>query len=141
METHNNTIEDRSQQKPFLSQIAVPDELYPKIVGRIHKLELRARFMSRATLGGISLLSLAGLAPSLSYLLSAFSASSFVQYLSLIASDGDILLLNWKEFAFSLIESLPLMGITLVSIMILGLIYSITSLVDNERARPTLQLA
>ncbi len=130
-----------SERKPFLSHIAPSDKLYPKILGRIHALEARALFMQRVTLGGLSLVSLAGLIPSFSYLVGAFAASSFGQYLSLIASDGDIILLNWKEFTFSLVESLPLMGITLVSIMIFGLTYSLTSLMDQEQTRPSLQLA
>lgn len=141
METHKNVEQNTPQHKPFLSQITPPDGLYPKIIARIHVLEMRALFVRRVTLWGVSFISIVGLIPSLSYLVSAFALSSFGQYLSLVASDGDIVLLNWKEFAFSLIESLPLMNITLVSIMLLGLIYSITSLVDQEQTRPTLQLA
>ena len=141
MKTHYSVKQHTPQNKHFLPQMSPPDELYPKIIGRIHALETRALFMRRLALGGVSLVSIAGLIPSMSYLISAFALSSFGQYLSLIASDGDIVLLNWKEFAFSLIESLPLMSITLVSIMIFGLIYSITSLMDREQTRPILQLA
>lgn len=141
METHNSANENTAIYRPFLSPIAPPSGLYRRVVGRVHILETRALYIRRAFFGGVSFLSLAGLVPSFLYLSGAFALSSFGQYLSLIASDGDVLLINWKEFAFSLIESLPLMGITLVSIMIFGLIYSVAALMEQSRTHPLLQIA
>lgn len=41
----------------------------------------------------------------------AFGQSSFIQYLSLLASDGSSILAFWGELGLSLLESLPLAGL------------------------------
>ena len=65
-------------------------------------------------LKGVGSLSLITLVPSFIYAASEFTRSSFGEYVSLLTSDADIALLNWKEFSLSLLDAFPLSGITLV---------------------------
>ena len=141
METNTDRALEQHMRTGYLPHRPAPAQLYPKILKRIEVLELRAFYMRRLVLSGALLFSATGLLSSFIYLMNAFAGSSFSQYLSLVISDGDILLLNWKEFAFSLIESLPLMAITLVSIAIFSLIYSVTSLLETRQRQFPLQLA
>ena len=43
----------------------------------------------------------------------AISQSGFGQYVSLVFSDGGVVLSYWKEFLFSLVESIPVTGVIL----------------------------
>lgn len=56
-----------------------------------------------------------------------FAQSEFLQYFSLIFSDGGAVFLAWKEFVLSLAESMPIVGITaafLATVISLGFIKS-----------------
>ncbi len=90
------------------------DLLKQRIVREIARLEQRALSLRRIVFGSTIAVSLLGLYPSLSYALSELAQSSFAQYLSLLASDGDIALANMNEFFYSLAESFPIVGATLV---------------------------
>ncbi len=68
--------------------------------------------------------SFVGLFFSVKYALNSFYQSSFYDYFSLIFSDRDMVLSNWKEFSLSLMESLPYFSVTLVLVAIGLFMYS-----------------
>ena len=74
------------------------------------------------------LASLGGLVPAFKILLGDFARSGFYEYFSLIFSDGRSILSYWKEFVFSLAESLPTMSIILTLSLIFILILSLKNL-------------
>jgi hypothetical protein len=53
------------------------------------------------------------------------AVSNFPSYVSLLFSDAGSLALVWKEFLFSLVESLPLLGLTLAAAAVFALLISI----------------
>ncbi len=120
------TSMNNNEQRYFqVETVLPPHELYARIEKRIHRLEKRAYRMSLALFGSTFVLSSLALIPSLAYLTQEFSRSSFGQYLTLLSSDGDVMLMYWKELAFSLAESLPLAGVTLVLTVTFVLLYSL----------------
>lgn len=70
------------------------------------------------------------------YTFQGFYQSSFFSYLSLLFSDPDIAVSYWKELALSLVETAPLVGITLSLIALATLLTSMRVLVNN--AKPNL---
>lgn len=101
-----------------------PEWLYRAILAKI---EAARRFRARTRLalfGGTSFVSLGALFLALRYTADQFSRSNFLQYLSLIPSDGLTMLWNWKELSLSLLESAPSLGITLVLMTFFALLGS-----------------
>ena len=94
-------------------------QLRENILASVKQLHERALFMRKAVFGGGAALSVIGLYPSVSYALGEISQSSFSQYASLLASDSDVVLSNWNEFFYSIAESFPIVGGTLVLVCFL----------------------
>lgn len=75
------------------------------------------------SLAGIA--SLAGLIPAFKILSNDLAQSGFYEYSSLVFSDGISHLSYWKEFLFSLAESLPMVSIILLLSLIFTLFLSL----------------
>lgn len=98
--------------------IEVPRGLEDSILKRIAMERKKKAQISLITLGTLSLASFLGLIKTSLLLWQGFKQTGFYDYMSLIFSEGGTLTNYWKEFAFSLIESLPLIGlISLLAIM------------------------
>lgn len=82
----------------------------------------RLHFLSVSTLAATSL---AVIFPVLRYTAEAFSQSGFYQYASLLFFDGGSVLPYWKEFSLTIVESFPLMEITLSLSLVLVLVWSL----------------
>ena len=89
-------------------------QLRENILASVKRLHERALFMRKAVFGGGVVLSVVALYSSVSYALGEIAQSSFSQYASLLASDSDVALSNWNEFFYSIAESFPIVGGTLV---------------------------
>lgn len=76
---------------------------------RIARIKFGALVLVIATTGAVAV-------PVFQYASEELSQSRFMQYLSLVFSDGGTLLSAWQEFALSLGESLPALGIAAVLI-------------------------
>ena len=102
-----------------LEEVVPSGLLYRRIVARIHRAEQkRARLrLGCATLG--TLLSCVVFIPVFNYFVLELVQSGVTQYISLVLSDGGLLLASWQEFLLSLAESLPITGISLL----LGIIF------------------
>ncbi len=90
------------------------------------------------TLAGIT--SLVGLVPALKILGSDLAQSGFYEYLSLAFSDSGLILSAWREFVFSLAESLPILSVvftlSLVFIFFLSLKYVMKQIIRNQLLLP-----
>ena len=84
----------------------------------------------------LGLVSLGGLVPAVSVLLNNLTQSGFYEYFSLIFSDSGAVLASWKEFIFSLAESLPLLSIiytlSLIFVFFLSLRYAMKQVGKNQ---------
>lgn len=84
----------------------------------------------------VGLLSLAGLVPAWKTLSTDLSRSGFYEYSSLAFSDSKLIVSYWREYIFSLAESLPTMSIifalTLVFIFFLSLKYAMRNITRNR---------
>lgn len=100
---------------------------------RINKLKLF--FFS--ILGTLSVL---GFVPLSSRLLSDLARSGFYEYSSLIFSDGGLVIFFWREFVYSLTESIPIVSLTLsvalVFIFVLSLRYAMKQIIINMNYKP-----
>ena len=116
-----------------MDKLKPPKELREKILFSINKEEIRRAktyFLVSVTTG---LVSIFGLIFSVRYMIQEFYQSSFYSYLSLIFSDPSVVLSYWKELSMSLLETLPILGITISLIAVYVLLVSIRTLVKNTR--------
>lgn len=109
-------------------------QLRENILARVKRLHERALFMRRAVFGGGAALSVVGLYPSISFALGEIAQSSFTQYASLLASDSDVALSNWNEFFYSIAESFPIVGGTLVLVCFLLFFIALDRLLPSRHA-------
>jgi len=72
-----------------------------------------------------------GLMTTCFYSANLLASSGFYNYLSLLWSDGGAVALYWRELLLSLIESLPLLGLTAFLVVVLVLIISLAKTLAN----------
>jgi hypothetical protein len=106
-------------------EIEPPEGLFGKILARINLAKRRSATARAVFFGAVTVASLAVIIPIFQSFIQIFSQSSFYQYFSLIFSDGQTILLYWKEFALSLVESLPITELIILSSIIFILLGSI----------------
>jgi hypothetical protein len=108
-------------------------ELRQKILFSINKEEIRHAkvyfFVSITT----ALASVFGLIFSIRFMVQGFYQSSFYSYLSLIFSDPNMVASYWKELSMSILETLPILWITVSLIAVYIFLVSIRTLVKNTR--------
>lgn len=92
------------------------DKLAESIWRKISFYNKRIFYFKIASFSFISLVSLIGLVPMFKILINDFAQSGFYEYLSLTFSNGGLFSSYWKEFMFSLLESLPTISIVLLLI-------------------------
>jgi hypothetical protein len=84
----------------------------------------------------IGITSLGGLVPAFKILSNDLAQSGFFEYLSLAFSDSGLILSIWREFVFSLAESLPILSIiftlSLIFIFFLSLKYMMKQIFGNQ---------
>ena len=119
--------------------------LAQNIWNTITKREKRNTQIKLWVFSSVGFVSFAGLVPVFKILLSELSQSGFYEYASLAFSDTGLLLSSWKELAFSLIESLPIMSIvftlTLLFTVFLSMKYVAKQIINNYSMGRTYALA
>ena len=110
-----------------------PANLYHKITSLIER-KKRQKAIFRAVFSGLACaVSLIAIVPVFQYASQEFARTGFLQYFSLIFSDGGTALTCWKEFGLSLGESVPIFGLTLFLGTIYVLLKAIKILIENSR--------
>ena len=115
------------------SNSAVPPEyLFGKIMSRIEA-EKRLIAIRRKifVFAGAIILSLIAMVPSVGAFSQNMGQSNFIQFVSLIFSDGRSILLYWNSFSLALLESLPVISLTIVLSLVFILLASFRFLVKN----------
>jgi len=108
-----------------LEKQEIPPGLYNDIVFKLEKARIKKGRTGLLIQGILSLVSLVAIFPVFLNVVERFSQSGFFQYLSLIFTDGEIVLSNWKIFVSSLLESAPFYEVTILLIAIFVLLESL----------------
>ena len=96
--------------------------------------EERRRARNHLFVSGVAMpLSVIALVFSAQYLMQSFYQGSFYEYLSILFTDTDVAFMYWREFALSVVESMPFMEITLSLVAVLSLLASIRVFTGNLR--------
>ena len=93
-------------------------ELKNKIWNKILLHNRRIVYFKLISFSFIGITSLIGFIPMFKILINDFTQSGFYEYFSLAFSNGGIFSIYWKEFALSLVESLPTMNIALLFVLL-----------------------
>lgn len=116
-----------------LAHVDPPKRLYGNILARIEIEQTRKAKIRFVLMGTTAICSLLALVPAVQYTAKEFSQSGFLQYLSLIFSDSATIMAYWKEFTFSLAESLPAFGITMILSILFVLFGSIILVIRDTK--------
>jgi hypothetical protein len=107
--------------------------LYRAILERIAYAERRSARVRTSLFSGLAILSGAALVPAVRYAAGQFYASGFYDYLTLIFSDRNVVLIYWRQLGLSLVESLPSLALLLLLPIIFLLVYSVRRAVQTGR--------
>lgn len=118
----------------YMNLVRPPQELKKTILNRIDKAKKRALKIRVWIFRIISVLSSIFLLWSVIYLIKSIQNSGLWQYLSLVFLENSALLIYWKEFSLSVIESLPIMGIIAFLFAVGFFVWSITKITYKKYA-------
>lgn len=103
------------------------------------KISTRGKYITYIKLISFSFISITSVAcfiPMFKVLINDFTQSGFYEYLSLAFSNGGLFSSYWKEFVYSLLESLPTLSImyslTIIFIFFLSLKYITKQIITNN---------
>ncbi len=97
----------------LLGKVETPPSLRGSVLASLHAAQLRAERMRTAFFSTLTVGSFFSLFPALRYCTELITQSGFQSYASLVFSDTGSLATHWQPFLFSLLESLPLIGIAI----------------------------
>lgn len=111
-----------------LGEKNVPEGLDLAVFSRIEK-SMRSKYLFKTIVGSmLSLFSIIALIPLVSYTHSELYQSGFSNYLSLLFSDGSIVVNNFGSYAMSIVDSIPFLAITSILLLVQILFISVRSL-------------
>jgi hypothetical protein len=95
------------------SSVEMPTGLEKRVMARVEK-AVRRRFFERITAGGAVSVFFAVIFVVVGHdTLSEIATSGFGQYLSLVFSNGGVVMSDWRNFAWIIVESAPVTGLAL----------------------------
>ncbi len=121
-------------QKIFSQATHEPEQELSSVIWRgICKQEKaeKSRIVWGYSIAGIA--SLSGLVFIIKDILNSFTQSGFYDYMSLVSSDGGALTKYWKEFTFSITESLPTTSIMLSFLLLFIIFISLRRVVYQHK--------
>ena len=127
---------DKNYEKLFshLTSSELPDGLFLKTVKRIEtekrQLARHHRLVAIFSLLGL-IISIIAFIPSIIFVWSEFSSSSFMEFFSLLFSDSKVVMAYWQIFAKALLESLPFMGLVILLAVVVAFFESLKFLLRD----------
>ena len=109
------------------------DKLRDKIIFSINNEEIRRAKMYFLVFTTTALVSIFGLVASVRYMIREFYQSGFYTYFSLVFSDTNTIVVYWRELSLSLVETMPMVGITISLIAVCVFLISLRMLVKNTK--------
>lgn len=131
---NEDRINEMSNRATMLDELALPEGLQLRVLTR---LAIARRRRARVRLGVQSIVCFCSglsLVPFAQYAGAEFYTSGFYEYASLIVSDRSAIAGSWREFIFSLIESLPSLALICIAVALVTLSWSLSRAVKNGRA-------
>lgn len=116
-----------------MRQLEAPQGLYASVLARIQLARQRSARLKTYLLGAAALVFGLTLIPALQYMARELYESGFYSYASLLFSDGKFVLSIWREFTFSLLESVPSIALLLVLVSAAAFVWSIRRTIINAR--------
>ena len=118
------------------------DFLASKIIQEINQERMKKVRMQAVISRTVGVISLAALFPALLNIFNQLQGSGFWNYLSLLFTDTGAVATYWKQFSLSLVEALPLFGLTVVVFLVLAVFISLKfALKDFKRVGMSANLA
>ena len=102
-----------------------------KEIGILHLRSMRIKFFASSALLFTSCISLYFISASVAV---QMGQSGFFDYASLALSDGGTMMTYWQEFSITLLESLPILGLTLTLLAVFTLLQSLRYAMKNSEA-------
>jgi hypothetical protein len=101
------------------------EELFLRIMNRIHKEQRLLVIKRRIAVFSVILVGcVIAILPAFNMLKTAFTESGFMQFLSLLFSDFEVMVAYWQQFLPSLLESFPVLNLMAFLTVILGFLES-----------------
>ncbi len=97
-----------------LPRVVAPQGLHRSVIMGVNEARVRVMRIKFAVFSVLGLASGATLFPLVSLTGTKMLESGFLDYASLAVSDSGAVLSYWREFSITLIESLPILGLTLI---------------------------
>lgn len=109
-----------------------PKDLLNRIMNRIHSEQRLDKIKQRIAIFSVgAAASLAAVFPAFQMLKAELAASGFFTFSSLLFSDFAIVSAYWQNFALSLLEALPVMGLIAILAAVLALLGSLRFLTKD----------
>lgn len=99
--------------------------LLDNILSKIELERIRIKKINLFVYSFFGVLSLAGSVFSAKYLIKGLISLGFFDYISLIFSNGAILISTWREYLFATLETLPILGLASFSLLLFLLFLSV----------------
>ncbi len=122
------------KKRNALPRMNPPQGLGDRIVKIIRIKEIRSARMYFAWMCAAAAASFAGSLVSAIYIMDKLQTSGFVEYVSLMFSDSGAIMTYWREFTFSLVASLPLLGCVGLLAAVGALIWSMWASMKTYRS-------
>lgn len=113
------------------SQNGVPRGLDEAIISKVQRLTKNKARRRMFGFGALSISSFAGLVTWAGYLRASLQTSGVYDYVSILASNTGSISLFWKEIAFSIIESIPFITISVFLTLLVAFVLSGLKTAEN----------
>ncbi|MGH7141678.1 MAG: hypothetical protein ACREGH_03540 [Minisyncoccia bacterium] len=110
-----------------------PSGLYARILTALARARRRRAMRAAVVEGALSLLSATALFEAARYAAAEAYLSGFLDYVHFIATDTGLFATAWKQFALSLIESLPGVSLIFIFAALFALVWSVSHTLQNVR--------
>ncbi len=124
----NNHMESKNQ---IFSIIEPKNELKKSIISKIRALEIKKTINKIVFSSVVSLISVASTVIFIINIIKDAYQSGLSEYLSLLFSDGKLIVTYWQTYVMSVIESLPIIPIAIAVFSILIFVWSLNKSLEN----------
>jgi len=130
-----------SEFKRLLNKIEAQDIPIPKgfvdsVILKVNQKDSERSKVKTLGLGFVSMLSLIASIPIIYQVIASFTQSGIYNYLSLIFSDSDVIIVYWKEILVTLAESVP--TISIISLLAILAVFAWSTLKAMNEAKKIL---
>ena len=127
----DSDLKQAFQKASYEPEIRLSSDIWHNIKARENRI-YKIKTWGHSSLGVLSFIFLI---PSIKNLITQFGSQGFYEYISLLISDFGTIVTYWREFALSLVNSLPLASIALSFLLLFILFNSIRKIVGQFKSK------